>query len=171
MRPTTNSRSTSARHPETSAYWSPPISAQARNRPGSISSTRQVAPDVAVTAIVKPLPVDTNGIVTAADADLSTNITDFTASANHSHCVSTISGSGTRPVADIKAIIDSYISYYPSLGFFLDEMGTGTSQRPFYSDIYTYIKGLAPTMSHRQPWNIPRFVLRRASDGRRCGHV
>ncbi|MCB1987627.1 MAG: spherulation-specific family 4 protein, partial [Burkholderiaceae bacterium] len=107
-------------------------------------------PDVAVTAIVKPATgVDTNGIVTAADADLSTNITDFTASANHKVIayVSTISGSGTRSVADIKAIIDSYISYYPSLnGFFLDEMGTGTSQRPFYSDIYTYIKGLAPTM-------------------------
>lgn len=107
-------------------------------------------PDVAVTAIVKPATgVDTNGIVTAADADLSTNITDFTASANHKVIayVSTISGSGTRSVADIKAIINSYISYYPKLnGFFLDEMGTGTSQRPFYSDIYTYIKGLAPTM-------------------------
>ena len=107
-------------------------------------------PDVPVIAIVKPSTgVDTNGIITATDSDLSTNITDFKTPPNHKVVayVSTISGSGTRSIADIKAIINSYISYYPNLnGFFLDEMATGTGPLPFYSDIYTYIKGIAPTM-------------------------
>jgi hypothetical protein len=49
---------------------------------------------------------------------------------------------GARPIAAVKADIDSYVAWYAVDGFFIDEMSnnSSTTNLNFYADIYQYIK-------------------------------
>lgn len=115
-----------------------------------LSGANTSHPDVPMAAIVKPATgVDAKGVVTAPDSDLATAITSFRALGTHRALayVATGAGSGARSVADLKAVIDSYLAHYPMLdGFFLDEMATGSDRLAFYRELYQYIKGRAPAL-------------------------
>jgi hypothetical protein len=52
---------------------------------------------------------------------------------------------GNRPIADVEADINTYISFYGSRvdGFFLDQMSNVPSQVSYYQTLYTYIEGLS----------------------------
>ncbi|MHB8579801.1 MAG: spherulation-specific family 4 protein [Ignavibacteriaceae bacterium] len=48
---------------------------------------------------------------------------------------------GSRPFSAVKADIDAWYSFYPSLdGIFIDEQANVSGQEPYYSEIYNYIK-------------------------------
>jgi hypothetical protein len=115
-----------------------------------LSGANTSHPDVPMAAIVKPATgVDAKGLVTAPDTDLAADIASFRALGTHRALayVATGAGSGARSVADVKAVIDSYLTHYPMLdGFFLDEMATGSDRLAFYRELYVYIKGRAPAL-------------------------
>ena len=118
------------------AYFSP-----GKNSPwDTLVSGAKSYPDVRITAILNP----NNGIFTKEDTKFTEAITAFKAQGGKViGYVSTAYGDGKRSVADVKANIDAYRTYYPAIdGIFLDEMASGTNRLDFYRDIYSYIKGL-----------------------------
>ncbi len=97
-------------------------------------------PAVAVTAIMNP----DNGIFTAASADYTRVLTQFSAAGGRTvGYIYTGYGTGSRSMASIKANIDSYLALYGRAligGFFLDEMASAANRLDFYREIYGYIK-------------------------------
>ena len=122
------------------AYFSP-----GKNSPwDTLVSGAKSYPDVRITAILNP----NNGIFTKEDTKFTEAITAFKAQGGKViGYVSTAYGNGKRTVADVKANIDAYRTYYPAIdGIFLDEMASSTNRLDFYREIYSYIKGLDATL-------------------------
>jgi hypothetical protein len=97
-------------------------------------------PGVHVTAILNP----SNGPAGSADPVITRAATAFTqAGGQLVGYVYTRYGTGERSLADIRADIDAYFSFYGrSLvqGIFLDEMAATANRLAFYREIYNYIK-------------------------------
>ncbi|SFU39366.1 Spherulation-specific family 4 [Paenacidovorax caeni] len=122
------------------AYFSP-----GKNSPwDTLISGAKSYPDVRITAILNP----NDGIFTKEDTKFTEAITAFKAQGGKViGYVSTAFGNGKRSVADVKANIDAYRTYYPTIdGIFLDEMASSANRLDFYRDIYSYIKGLDATL-------------------------
>ena len=103
-------------------------------------------PSVAITAIMNP----NNGVFSSADANFTRAATQFVgAGGKVLGYVYTRYGKGSRSIADIKANIDKYLQFYGReriSGIFLDEMASETSKLDFYREIYSYIKGIDPSL-------------------------
>lgn len=56
---------------------------------------------------------------------------------------------GARPIAQVEAEVDAYLTWYAIDGFFVDEMSddTVTAHLNYYSSLYQYIKGKSATLS------------------------
>jgi hypothetical protein len=49
---------------------------------------------------------------------------------------------GSRPLATVRAEIDAYYSFYPSIdGIFVDEMSTDPATRGYYQSVFAYSRG------------------------------
>lgn len=103
-------------------------------------------PDVKITAILNP----SNGIFTKPDADLSKAASAFTTNGGKLlGYVAADYGNGARPLEDVKANIDAYVTHYGSLisGIFLDEVHTSANRIPFFQGVYQHLKDKHPTLS------------------------
>ena len=112
----------------------------------ALAASAAAHPSVAFTAIMNP----NNGIFNSADANFSRATTQFVdAGGTVLGYVYTRYGKGSRSTTDIKANIDKYLQFYGReriSGIFLDEMASETSKLDFYREIYSYIKGIDPSL-------------------------
>lgn len=62
---------------------------------------------------------------------------------------------GTRPLAEVQAEIDAYLTWYAVNGIFLDETSSGTQDLPYYQTISNYIRRSAGPVVMMNPGVYP----------------
>src|ERR1700676_998467 len=103
----------------------------------AIISAKQANPSVAMVVIINP----DNGPGTAKDQNYVTGINNLRAAGivvlGYDH-----TSWAARPLADVKADINSYKSWYNASGIFFDEMSNVPGDEGYYSTLNQYSKSL-----------------------------